>query len=55
MILAMVFCVTPTAILMLIFAPEILSLLGEMRQLMSVWTTLELSQLDLSSNHYRLL
>jgi len=28
MILAMVFCVTPTAILMLIFAPEILSLLG---------------------------
>ena len=28
MILAMVFCVIPTAILMLIFAPEILSLLG---------------------------
>ena len=28
MILAMVFCVAPTAILMLLFAPEILSLLG---------------------------
>ena len=28
MILAMIFCVTPTAILMLLFAPEILALLG---------------------------